>query len=304
MISRFLKKIQAGGGSSVQAGGGEEVRETPTLVNHTQDDTQRTLTPAGQSLVSLAVVAATLLTGGTAAGALGITNAAGAAGLNAGVGSFVTQTAINTINADGDLGKALGNTSVKQIGVSAGAAALSAGLISHITPGVTPRLDSNFKAGAGAGTKLSAMGTTQSASYVDQATGQTVSRTWNSLDPSTQNVLKGAGKVLGVSLSAAQVTKVTNLAKATTKYETSGSSLLTKPEEQKLLPMSESLKAYGAHDKGPLGDPNDPFSVASTFRSGTYYEKIAETELFLYRDYGGAAKSDGRFWTLTPYGYH
>jgi filamentous hemagglutinin len=169
--------IQAGGGSSVQAGGGE-VRETPTLVNHTQDDTQRTLTPAGQSLVSLAMVAATLLTGGTAAGALGITNAAGAAGLNAGVGSFVTQTAINTINADGDLGKALGNTSVKQIGVSAGAAALSAGLISHITPGVTPRLDSNFKAGAGAGTKLSAMGTTQSASFASTATQATSGVTW------------------------------------------------------------------------------------------------------------------------------
>jgi filamentous hemagglutinin len=49
--------------------------------------------------------------------------------------------------------------------------------------------------------------------YVDDKTGQTFSKTWNELPPETQNMLKGAGKVLGVSLSAAQVAKVASIVK-------------------------------------------------------------------------------------------
>lgn len=42
------------------------------------------------------------------------------------------------------------------------------------------------------------------------------------------------------------------------------------------------------------GNPNDSCAPASTFRSGTYTEKAAETDIYLYRDYGGSAKADGR----------
>ena len=51
---------------------------------------------------------------------------------------------------------------------------------------------------------------------------------------------------------------------------------------------------------GPLGNPNDPRAPASTFRSGTYTEKTAKTNMYFYRDYGGSAKADGRFWTPEP----
>jgi len=54
---------------------------------------------------------------------------------------------------------------------------------------------------------------------------------------------------------------------------------------------------FGPHEKGPLGDPNDPRAPASTFRSGTYTENIVETDLYLFRDYGGKANVDGRYWT-------
>ena len=63
---------------------------------------------------------------------------------------------------------------------------------------------------------------------------------------------------------------------------------------------SQNIKSYGPHESGPLGNPNDSRAPASTFRSGTYTEKLAKTDLYLYRDYGGSAKSDGRFWTPKP----
>jgi hypothetical protein len=116
------------------------------------------------------MTAAVLLSGGTAAGALGILNPMGASALNAGVASFGTQLAIGTINNKGDLGKALGRgISPKQVAVSMAAAGISAGVISAFTPGVVPRLDPNFQAGAGAGTSFSDMGLTQSASMTQTA---------------------------------------------------------------------------------------------------------------------------------------
>lgn len=50
----------------------------------------------------------------------------------------------------------------------------------------------------------------------------------------------------------------------------------------------------------PVVNPSDPLAPASTFRSGTYTEKVAETDIYLYRDYGGLAKADGRYWTPEP----
>lgn len=57
---------------------------------------------------------------------------------------------------------------------------------------------------------------------------------------------------------------------------------------------------FGPHDIGPLGNPNDLRAPASTFRSGSYTEKVAETDMYFYRDYGGKAKVDGRYWTPEP----
>nr|WP_105027496.1 RHS repeat-associated core domain-containing protein [Limnobacter sp. SAORIC-690] len=57
---------------------------------------------------------------------------------------------------------------------------------------------------------------------------------------------------------------------------------------------------YGPHEEGPLGDPNDPRSKASTFRSGTYTEKVSDGNVTVYRDHGGKASADGRFWTPEP----
>ncbi len=44
---------------------------------------------------------------------------------------------------------------------------------------------------------------------------------------------------------------------------------------------------YGPQNSGPLGDPNDPRSPASTFRSGTYTEKVTEDDTYFYRITGG-----------------
>jgi hypothetical protein len=56
---------------------------------------------------------------------------------------------------------------------------------------------------------------------------------------------------------------------------------------------------WGPHsDKvGPLGNPNDQSSIASTFRSGTYTERVTEQDTTLYRVHGGQAAAMGRYWT-------
>ncbi|XBW63725.1 VENN motif pre-toxin domain-containing protein [Pectobacterium aroidearum] len=63
---------------------------------------------------------------------------------------------------------------------------------------------------------------------------------------------------------------------------------------------SQIIKSYGPYEVGPLGNPNDLRAPASTFRSGSYTEKVAERDVYLYRDYGGDAKVDGRYWTPEP----
>ncbi|NRQ43769.1 hemagglutinin repeat-containing protein [Rheinheimera sp. YQF-2] len=54
---------------------------------------------------------------------------------------------------------------------------------------------------------------------------------------------------------------------------------------------------FGPHEEGPLGNSNDLRAPASTFRSGSYTEKVADTDQYFYRDYGGDAAIDGRYWT-------
>lgn len=62
----------------------------------------------------------------------------------------------------------------------------------------------------------------------------------------------------------------------------------------------QANRVHGPHQAGPLGDPNDPRSKASTFRSGTYVEKVSDGNVTVYRDHGGKASADGRFWTPEP----
>ena len=45
-------------------------------------------------------------------------------------------------------------------------------------------------------------------------------------------------------------------------------------------------------NQGPL-----PIAIANTFRSGTYTKNILETEIILYRTYGGKAGELGSYWT-------
>ncbi|MFP1825700.1 hemagglutinin repeat-containing protein [Lonsdalea quercina] len=77
-------------------------------------------------------------------------------------------------------------------------------------------------------------------------------------------------------------------------------SLANKLVSAETAQSSQIIKSYGPHESGPLGNPSDSRAPASTFRSGTYTEKVAETDIYLYRDYGGTAKVDGRFWTPEP----
>ncbi|WP_432805056.1 DUF6862 domain-containing protein [Escherichia coli] len=99
----------------------------------------------------------------------------------------------------------------------------------------------------------------------------------------------------GMKIVAASVTPIIGTAAAnklsslTNKVVSSGSSQ-----------SAQLIKSYGPHESGPLGNPNDPQAPASTFRSGTYTEKVAETDIYLYRDYGGSAKADGRYWIPEP----
>lgn len=76
--------------------------------------------------------------------------------------------------------------------------------------------------------------------------------------------------------------------------------------KQKLARTNQSNNVtWGPHSKriGPLGDPNKNGSVASTFRSGTYTEKVLTKDVILYRVYGGKAGPDGSYLTrLKPRG--
>ncbi|RSB15428.1 VENN motif pre-toxin domain-containing protein [Citrobacter farmeri] len=99
----------------------------------------------------------------------------------------------------------------------------------------------------------------------------------------------------GMKIVAASVTPVIGTAAANRL-----SSLTNKIVSSGTTQSAQLIKSYGPHESGPLGNPNDPRAPASTFRSGTYTEKVAETDIYLYRDYGGSAKADGRYWTPEP----
>jgi len=77
------------------------------------------------------------------------------------------------------------------------------------------------------------------------------------------------------------------------------------PELESLAPEVSSVAAegagairYTAFDAGPLTE-----DIASTFRGGSYTERILEQSLTLYRGWGGDAGPLGRFWTtIAPNG--
>ncbi|WP_233527644.1 hemagglutinin repeat-containing protein [Serratia sp. PAMC26656] len=99
----------------------------------------------------------------------------------------------------------------------------------------------------------------------------------------------------GMKIVAASVTPILGAAAASKL-----SSLTNKVVSVETSQSAQTIKSYGPHESGPLGNPNDQRAPASTFRSGTYTEKVAETDIYLYRDYGGSAKADGRYWTPEP----
>ncbi|SMB51531.1 conserved hypothetical protein [Serratia proteamaculans] len=99
----------------------------------------------------------------------------------------------------------------------------------------------------------------------------------------------------GMKIVAASVTPILGTAAANKL-----SSLTNKVVSAETSQSAQIIKSYGPHESGPLGNPNDQRAPASTFRSGTYTEKVAETDIYLYRDYGGSAKADGRYWTPEP----
>lgn len=99
----------------------------------------------------------------------------------------------------------------------------------------------------------------------------------------------------GMKIVAASVSPVLGNASASKL-----SSLTNKVVSNETAQSSQIIKSYGPHESGPFGNPSDQRATASTFRSGTYTEKVAETDIYLYRDYGGSARADGRFWTPEP----
>ncbi|TCV90988.1 VENN motif pre-toxin domain-containing protein, partial [Biostraticola tofi] len=100
----------------------------------------------------------------------------------------------------------------------------------------------------------------------------------------------------GMKIVAASVTPILG-GGAASKLNT----LVSKITSANQMPIaSQTIKLYGPYETGPLGNPSDSRAPAATFRSGTYTEKVAEQDLYFYRDYGGSAKADGRYWTPEP----
>ncbi|MBC6712428.1 RHS repeat-associated core domain-containing protein [Treponema sp. Marseille-Q3903] len=56
----------------------------------------------------------------------------------------------------------------------------------------------------------------------------------------------------------------------------------------------ETIKNYGPMNKGPLPD-----GMANTFRGGSYSQVTLQSDLTLYRVYGGTAEQLGSYWTKT-----
>ncbi len=64
------------------------------------------------------------------------------------------------------------------------------------------------------------------------------------------------------------------------------------------VPKGTSSKVdYSPINHGPLGNPNDAGSVASTFRSGTYSEVVTEQPVTLYRVISDNGNPTGSYWT-------
>lgn len=99
----------------------------------------------------------------------------------------------------------------------------------------------------------------------------------------------------GMKIVAASVTPILGTAAANKL-----SSLTNKIVSAEAPQPAQIIKSYGPHESDPLGNPNDQRAPASAFRIGTYTEKVAETDIYLYQDYGGSAKADGRYWTPEP----
>lgn len=81
----------------------------------------------------------------------------------------------------------------------------------------------------------------------------------------------------GMKIVAASVTPVLGSAAANKL-----GSLTNKVISAEASQSSQIIKSYGPHESGPLGNPSDSRAPASTFRSGSYTEKVAETDIYLY----------------------
>jgi len=67
--------------------------------------------------------------------------------------------------------------------------------------------------------------------------------------------------------------------------------------EKDISQIKGTKAEYSPVNHGPLGDPNDTHSVASTFRSGTYSQIVTDQPVTLYRVYGGKSGPKGTYWT-------
>ena len=59
-------------------------------------------------------------------------------------------------------------------------------------------------------------------------------------------------------------------------------------------------KDFSAVNHGPLGNPNDSTSFASTFRSGNYTDRALTQDTVLYRVIPDDGNPSGAYWTATP----
>ena len=157
------------------------------------------------------------------------------------------------------------------------------------------------------GTKVDAVIT-----YVDEATGKTISKNWNELDTDERNILKGTGKITSFFVPAASVKNLNDLIKlgkipngldspknidpksgvhSSTPVGYHGFS----PSNFSVAPKTGEVKRWGpATGKGPLNA-----DVVKTFRGGSYSEIVTSEATTLYRVHGGNAGSLGPYWSRT-----
>lgn len=112
----------------------------------------------------------------------------------------------------------------------------------------------------------------------------------------------GYGSKLGI---AAKASTVLGILKTSTKEVEAVSELAhTVGKAEEFIESASSIKRFGPLEKGPLHFiPEGSETVAETFRSGSYYEIIASSDINLYRVYGGKAPRIGSYWsTVKPSG--